>query len=300
MEKQRYISTLVGLAIGDCLGVTLEFKRRGTFPRHTDIVGGGPFEFKAGEFSDDTSMALCLAQSLIDCSGFDARDQLTKYYQWVVHGYMSSNDKPAVDVGRTCGESIIRFAHTDQIDAPVDEMGAGNGSLMRLAPVAMFYAHAPLKAIEMCGDSSRTTHGAQEAVDACKYFGFLIVGALRGLNKEQILDDSFYPRVTSLTPKIADIALGKFKILDEHELKPSGYVVESLKCALWAIHNSCDYESAVIKAVNLGGDADTIGAITGMLAGALYQNIPDRWTQKLVKRDLIEDLAAKLFELAPV
>jgi len=167
------------LAVGDAIGTTLEFQAPGTFEPINDIKGGGPFHLKAGEWTDDTSMALCLAESLIESKGFDPLDQMTRYCRWKNEGYLSSNGR-CFDIGATVGDALRQFELTgDPVSGSVDPYSAGNGSLMRLAPVPLFYARNPRAAIEYAAESSRTTHGAQEAVDACRYFAALIVGSLQ-------------------------------------------------------------------------------------------------------------------------
>ncbi len=151
----------------------------GTFEPIDDIKGGGPFHLKPGEWTDDTSMALCLAESLIEAKGFDPLDQMRRYCRWKNEGYLSSNGR-CFDIGATVGDALRQFELTgDPVSGSVDPYSAGNGSLMRLAPVPLFYARNPRAAIEYAAESSRTTHGAQEAVDACRYFAALIVGSLQ-------------------------------------------------------------------------------------------------------------------------
>jgi len=179
--------------VGDALGTTLEFKPPGSFLPINDIVGGGPFNLKPGEWTDDTSMALCLADSLIKRKGFDAVDQLNRYLMWRNEGYLSSNGR-CFDVGITTQISLSKFEKTGyKYCGPKDPEMSGNGSIMRLAPIPLFYAHHPSKAIEMSGKSSKTTHGSVNAIDACRYLGALIVGALRGDSKEKILSDHYSP-----------------------------------------------------------------------------------------------------------
>ena len=135
---ERFSGCLLGLAIGDTVGTTLEFKRPGSFEPLTDMVGGGPFRLKPGQWTDDTSMALCLAASLIECRGFDARDQMERYVRWWREGYMSSTGH-CFDIGNTTAEALGIFQRTrDPFAGSTDLDKAGNGSLMRPAPVPMF------------------------------------------------------------------------------------------------------------------------------------------------------------------
>ena len=307
MERDRYRGCLIGLAVGDALGTTLEFKRPGTFKPIKDMVGGGPFGLKPGEWTDDTSMALCLAESLIECKGFNPADQIRRYSKWYREGYLSSNGR-CFDIGNTVRQGLTRFERTgDPFSGSTDPQSAGNGSIMRLAPVPMFYARDPLQAIEKSGESSRTTHGAVAAVDACRYLGALIVGALNGTRKEDLLANHYSPvpgywSQKPLVTEIDEIASGSFKQREPPEIQGTGYVVKSLEAALWAFYKSKSFEEGCLLAVNLGDDADTTGAVYGQLAGAFcgYKGIPAAWRIKIAYHQMIDSLAGNLSALADV
>jgi ADP-ribosyl-[dinitrogen reductase] hydrolase len=301
----RYWGCLLGLAAGDAFGTPLEFKRPGSFKPLTDMVGGGPFELAVGQWTDDTAMALCLAESLTETGGFDALDQMKRYVRWYRQGYMSSTGR-CFDIGNTVRDALHRFeASGDPISGSTHPYSAGNGSLMRLAPVPMFYARHPRIAIERSAQSSRTTHAAQAAVDACAYFGGLLVGALNGVSKEDLLSGAYAPipgywSDRSLSREIEEVACGSFKLRNPPEIKGSGYVVRSLEAALWAFYNSENFREGCLLAANLGEDADTTAAIYGQLAGAYYGvlDIPDPWRSQIALRSLIKTLAEKLFTMA--
>ena len=177
----QYRGALIGLAVGDALGTPLEFKPPGSFKPITDMIGGGPFRLKPGQWTDDTSMALCLAESLIECRGFSPEDQLARYVRWYREGHLSSTGE-CFDIGATTVGALHRFERTHEpFCGSEDPHSAGNGSIMRLAPVPLFFAHDPVEAIEKSGQSSRTTHGARVCVDACRYLGALIAGAFYGV-----------------------------------------------------------------------------------------------------------------------
>jgi len=189
----RYRGALLGLAAGDALGTTLEFRRPGTFAPIADIVGGGPFNLPAGAWTDDTSMALCLAESLIERRSFDPVDQLERYVRWYRLGHLSSTGN-CFDIGNTVRAALNRFERTrEPYCGSTHPMAAGNGSIMRLAPVALFFRRRPRDAIARALDSSCTTHGAVEAVDACRYFAALLVGALEGVGRDRLLAGTFEP-----------------------------------------------------------------------------------------------------------
>ena len=305
--RDRFRGCLLGLAAGDALGTTLEFEMPGTFEPIDDMVGGGPFGLEPGQWTDDTSMALCLAASLIETGGFDPRDQMERYVRWWRHGYMSSKGPgPALDIGNTTRRALADFERTgDPYSGPIDAGAAGNGSLMRLAPVPMYFAGNPAEAIDRSADSSRTTHGADEAVDACRYFASLLVGALTGEEKETLLS-ARYSSVEGLwereplSSKITDVADGSFKRREPPEIRGTGYVADALEAALWAFHRSHDFREGALMAANLGDDADTTAAIYGQIAGAYYgvEAIPAEWRQRLTMAAEIIVMADTLYDHA--
>jgi ADP-ribosyl-[dinitrogen reductase] hydrolase len=304
----RYRGTLVGLATGDALGATLEFKAPGTFTPLHDMVGGGPFDLKAGEWTDDTSMALCLAESLIETGGFDAADQMRRYLRWWRTGRLSSRGD-CFDIGNTVRQALERFEVTGSVFAESDDPArAGNGSLMRVAPVPLFYAAHRAEAIARAGESSTTTHASPDARDACRVLAALIVGALQGRDKDELLRstffESFVESVGPLSPRVAEVAAGSFARKQPPAIRGTGYAVDSLEAALWAFGQSTSFRGGALLAVNLGDDADTTGAVFGQLAGAYYgaSGIPAEWRARLAQLDLIEGLAARLFDkaIAPI
>jgi len=304
-QIERYRGSLLGLAAGDALGAPVEFYPPGSFDPIFDMVGGGHFGLKPGQWTDDTSMALCLAESLIEKKGFDPLDQMKRYLRWYEEGYLSSTGT-AFDIGGTVARALEKFKPTEEpYCGPTEPDTAGNGCIMRLAPVPLFYAASPLEAIEKSADSSRTTHGALTAVDACRYLGALIVGAVNGASKEDLLSDHFCPASgywegKPLVAEIEEVASGSFKYKSPPRIRGTGYVVRSLEAALWAFYHGSSFKEGCLLAVNLGDDADTTGAVYGQLAGAFYgeKEIPESWRSKLAHRGLIESYADRLFELS--
>ncbi len=300
-----YRGSLLGLAAADAVGTTLEFKPPGSFTPIDDMIGGGPFRLEPGQWTDDTSMALCLAVSLVEKQAFDSADQMERYLRWYKEGYMSSNGR-CFDIGNTVRDALHRYQQTgDPFAGSTDPYSAGNGSIMRLASVPMFYGRNPVQAIVQSGQSSRTTHGAETAVDACRYFGGLIWGALHGAEKDQLLASHYAPVAGywdqhGLTAVIDEIAAGSFKNRQPPDIQGSGYVVKSLEAALWAFYHSDNFRDGCLLAANLGDDADTTAAVYGQLAGAFYgeQAIPAAWQEKLALRSTIESLADRLLELS--
>jgi ADP-ribosylglycohydrolase len=306
MERiARYRGALLGLAAGDAVGTTLEFTPPDSVTPIQDMVGGGPFHLQPGQWTDDTSMALCLAESLIACRGFDPVDQLTRYVRWWREGHLSSTGA-CFDIGTTVREALSTFERTGRADSGVTHgQSAGNGSIMRLAPVPLFFARDAAAAIRQAGESSRTTHGVVAAVDACRYLGALLMGAVQGVGKEELLGARYSPvpglwAAEPLTPAIDEVAAGSFKERDPPDIRGTGYVVRSLEAALWAFYHTSTFRAGCLLAANLGDDADTTAAVYGQLAGAFYgeEGIPAEWCARLAHRTLIEDYAEQLHALA--
>lgn len=292
----RFTGCLLGLACGDAVGTTVEFRRRGTFAPVTDMVGGGPFHLEAGQWTDDTSMALCLAASFIERGEFDALDQMQRYCAWRSQGYMSSNGR-CFDIGMTVSRALDEFVGSgNPFSGSTHERSAGNGSIMRLAPVPMFYYPNYSDAIHYSGESSRTTHGADECIEACRLFGAMIYKALDGRSKEQILFDNDDQSFRCLNVKA--IAHGEYKNKSYADIRGSGYVIHSLEAALWSFLHTENFKDAILMAVNLGDDADTTAAVCGQIAGAFYgvDGIPIDWREKLTMRDVITDMALSLLQ----
>ena len=301
----QYRGAMVGLAVGDALGTTLEFSSPGSFDPIYDMVGGGPFRLEPGQWTDDTAMSLCLAASLVEKRSFDPVDQLERYTRWYKKGYMSCT-RTCFDIGYTTRTALERFQETGEpYCGPTGLDSSGNGSIMRLAPVPLFFAGDDTDAARMSGMSSQTTHGSPLAVDACRYLGSLISGIVSGRSKEEVLShDDYEPapdywKATPLTERIERIRQGSFKRLEPPQIKGSGFVVESLEAALWAFYKSTSFREGCLMAVNLGDDADTTGAVYGQLAGAYYgiNGIPGAWTAKIARLGLIESLAEEIFRL---
>lgn len=301
IDPDRARGALVGLAVGDAVGTTLEFRPPGSFDPIDDMIGGGPFGLEPGQWTDDTSMALCLAESLVQTGGFDPRDQMERYVRWWREGHWSSTGR-CFDIGTATRAALAHFERTGEPYAgSTDPNTAGNGSLMRLSPIAIAYAHDPAEAVRLAGESSRTTHGAREAVDACRYLASLLVGAIRGVPKEGLLAPRYevVPGLWDqepLTPTIDEVAVGSFRQKAPPEIRGTGHVVRTLEAALWAFAGTDDVRSGALEVVNLGDDADTTGAVFGQIAGAAYgaSAIPHGWMRRLAMKDEIEALLARL------
>lgn len=293
--SERYRGALLGLACGDAVGTTLEFKPRGSFQPLTDMVGGGPFHLKPGQWTDDTSMALCLAESLLRKNTFDAADQMGRYLNWWRWGYLSSTGD-CFDIGMTVSQALSRYQQTGQPFAgSTDPFTAGNGSLMRLVPVVLFYFPDARQIRQFASDSSRTTHAAPEAIECCQLFAEVLSKALLGASKSELRK---LPDTTFVQPKVAAIARGDYLAKSASEIRGSGYSVESLEAALWCFHHTDGFAAAILQAANLGDDADTTAAIVGQLAGAYYgvRAIPAHWLEMLHDGEEIAATADRLLE----
>lgn len=291
-------ATLLGLAIGDALGTTVEFRRRGSFPPLTDIVGGGPFGLAPGQWTDDTSMALCLATSLVEC-GFDPKDQMARYCRWYREGYLSATGR-CFDIGVGTRQALEHFERTGE---PYAGDGApsrlGNGSLMRLAPVVLYAWPSASLARRLAGESSRTTHGARECVAACRLFAAVLVNALAGRPKAELLPEP--DADVAPTPRLAGIARGDFIGKPVDAIRGGGHVLDCLEAALWCFYTTESFADAVLAAANLGDDADTTAAVCGQVAGAWYGEaaIPAGWLEVLHMRREIGELGERLVGMVP-
>ena len=297
-RRDRARGALLGLAAGDALGTTIEFSPAGDpfRPRVTEIVGGGPFQLRAGGWTDDTSMALCLADSLIACNGFDAHDQMQRYVRWYRDGE-NSHTGTCFDIGNATSSALSHFMRSgDPFAGSTDAYSAGNGSLMRLVPVAIA-ARSEAQAIAWAGESSRTTHGAATCVDSCRFYGRLLWHALNGASRDDLLSPAMADGL-DLGPEVAAVAAGSYreKRPGRGGIRGSGYVVAALEAALWAFANSTNFRDGAILAVNLGEDTDTTGAIFGQIAGAHYgiDGIPATWRSTVLWADAILKRADQL------
>lgn len=295
--SDRARGCLLGLAVGDAVGTTVEFSPRGSFSPLTDLVGGGPFHLAPGQWTDDTSMALCLGVSLVECGGFDPRDQMERYCRWLEEGYLSSTGH-CFDVGGTVAAALRRFrANGEAFAGATDAASAGNGCIMRLAPIPLFYFPDEAATAHFARESSRTTHGAAECLDACQWLALAIGRALAGQPKDEVLlgDPRSYQ-----TAKIQAIRDGAWRGKGRQQIRGSGYVVECLEAAAWCFAATGSFADAVLAAANLGDDADTTAAVCGQLAGAYYgvAAIPPHWREKLATREFIAALGDRLLATA--
>jgi ADP-ribosyl-[dinitrogen reductase] hydrolase len=298
-ERDRKRGTLVGLAVGDALGAAVEFMPPGSFKPVTGYRAGGPHRLDPGQWTDDTSLALAIADS-IAAVGWDLDDQARRYLQWWQDGKYSVNGR-CFDIGGTTPTALSRFEQTGDARTSGDPLGqaSGNGSIMRLAPVpircADLFPDRIDELVELCIDSSRPTHASPQCLSACGYFGLVLAALIRGVERAETLAADWETlwqlrRLCALHPEIDEVAAGNFRRKDPPAIVGSGYVIRSLEAALWAFHDAGDCREAILRAVNLGTDADTTAVLCGQLAGAYWgeSGIPSEWREGLAQKDLIE------------
>jgi ADP-ribosylglycohydrolase len=287
------------LAIGDALGAAVEFSPPGTFEPVTGYRAGGPHGLEAGEWTDNTSMALALAASIAE-SGWDLNDQIRRYVRWWRHGEYSVNGR-CFDIGLTIRAALLRFQQTGDArsSASTSESSSGNGSIMRLAPVPIRFVYLfPDRISELAAlaaESSIPTHASPQCLSACQYLALVLAGLMHGVDRDEVLSSDWEPlqRLRAdhpLHPAVDEVAAGSFRRRSPPAIVGSGYVVKSLEAALWAFRSADNFREAVLKAVNLGHDADTTGAVCGQLAGACWgvAGIPPEWLDGLARREQLE------------
>lgn len=297
-RHDRALGCFLGLAVGDAVGTTVEFLPRGSFAPLTDMVGGGPFRLHAGQWTDDTSMALCLAESLHADPTLDELDLMRRFRRWMEQGENSATGH-CFDIGSTTRAALERFRRTgNPIAGDTAADAAGNGSIMRLAPVAVRHWSTPDLARDLAERQSRTTHGAAEAVASCALLADILCRAIAQGAPAAFPEDG--NPVRCWPPRIQAIARGSWRGLRLSQLRSSGYVVHTLTAALWCATRAPDFEQAVLMAANLGDDADTVAAVTGQIAGAMHgvSGIPPHWLERLHEGARLQALAAALHAAA--
>ncbi len=273
----------------------LEFSQRDTLPRQTEMAGGGRLGLRPGEWTDDTAAALALGESLVACAGFDPRDAMDRLVAWLREGAYSCTGT-CFDNGVTTTAALERYQSTgDPFAGSAAEDTATNGSLMRLAPVPLFALDDADAAVALAQAQSRLTHGARAAVEACSFLAVLLREAVLGVGTAAVLA----PREWAGSAAVRAVAGGGWRGKERAAIRASAFAVDTLEASLWAVGRTECFEDALVLAVNLGEDADTVGAVTGQLAGALYgeSGIPRRWLEPLAWRERIAALASALLEL---
>ncbi len=283
-HDDRAIGALIGLAVGDALGTTIEFKKRDSYEPVVDMIGGGPFGLKPGEWTDDTSMALCLADSLIASKGRLVPDDVARrFVRWWLKGENSVNGR-CFDIGNATSEALAEFRNTRIPKGSTDPKSAGNGGIMRLAPAVLAARGDAAQAVELSRAQSDVTHSAAECLDAADLMARILHAGINGDGKAAL---NAGRETVFESPSIAGLASSHWRGKERDQIWSTGYVVHTLEAALWCIDRSDNFNDAVLLAVNLGHDADTVGAVTGQIAGAIwgYSRIPLAWRDRLAWHD---------------
>lgn len=271
-QKDRAIAAYLGLAIGDALGATVEFMTpreiKAKYGVHDKLIGGGWLHLKPGQVTDDTTMSLALGTSILKAGKVDAHAAAQAFDDWM-------RGKP-VDIGNTVRRNLLQFRKTGNPEAPYSDHDAGNGAAMRVLPVALVtFGQSEDEVRAACRAQAHTTHHCKLSDAACECLVLMVQDALRGASKNELLHQHAHP-LAAAHPEF------KFRAV-KPAANPSGYIADTIPAVFQSFFDTDDFEGCLIDVVNRGGDADTTGAITGMLAGALYgtAGIPVRWVNAL-------------------
>ena len=310
-------SVMLGHAVGDALGVPVEFCTREELDRNpvTGMRGWGSYSVPEGCWSDDTSMSLATFDSLKN-GKIDYAEIMDNFVKWVSNDAYTATGE-TFDVGRTCLSAIRNYCKRDGLP-PLecglsDEYSNGNGSLMRIHPFVLYATLTKLNGTEdgywlwmgSIRNGCMLTHAHERSIMGCYIYGYCLSFLLKEATRESLIAGlKFAGEDLDYLPEFEHyqrLFLPDFEKLTRDEIKSTGYVVDTLEAALWCVLTTNDYKSCVLKAVNLGGDTDTIAAVAGGLAGALYgcESIPREWLDSLLKREYIENLctiAAKAWQ----
>ena len=316
LTQDKIKSLIFGHAIGDALGVPVEFKSRERLEEEPvmEMRGFGNYNVPAGTWSDDTSMTLCLLESIGRLGTVDYKDIMLNFVRWMDYSDFTATGT-MFDIGIATRRALMQFQPKSKLIPAVEpikcggtgENDNGNGSLMRIAPMALYLYHKSsnnltAEDLELVHNVSKLTHGHVRSQMACGIYTFIavelinekaLVAAVKtGVKKAQdfySIQDEFANEINTYSRIWNVESLAK---LPDYYIKSTGYVVDTLESVIWCLLNTDNYAEAVLKAVNLGDDTDTIGAITGGLAGLAYgiKNIPPNWKQELQRSDYIEEL----------
>lgn len=300
---------LLGTAIGDTLGLPVQFLDREVIAKNpvTTMVGYGQFDVPAGTWSDDSSLSLCLAESL--CNGYDLNDIANKFIKWMFEGYWTPFNK-AFDIGNTTYFAIVNLRNgiSPHLAGMDRERDNGNGSLMRILPLVPYIINMEEEdRFRIIGEVSSLTHRHPRSILACIALCEFAIQYINSQSIEkayqaiqqtilQLLKKEMFIEEDSLFKRLVGLSYEEFKNIELKDIRSTGYVIDTLEASLWCVFNTTNYKEAVLKAANLGDDTDTVGAITGGLAGIIYgyDTIPSEWLEVLARKDDIIELADKL------
>lgn len=294
--RERFLGALIGLAVCDALAATSQQQSAGSFAPITGLVGGGALDLPQGAWTDDTAMALCLADSLLECRGFDARDQVERFTRWQQTGYLTATGHCVGITPNTARSLAVAQWRRQLFAGSHDPKMVEPSPLSRLAPTVMFYLPFKEQALEFASDAVRTTSQAPVVLKVCQLFAAMIHAALEGQAKAQILHPAW--DLSELKPKsrIRGLAEGRYRTKDPATIRAGEHIIEVLELALWAFDRTTSFQEGALLVANAGEHSDVAGAAYGQLAGAYYgvDAIPPGWRNVLIKRDLIESFALLL------
>ena len=309
--ENKLKSAILGLAVGDALGVPYEFISRDIIKNNPciDMIGYGTHNKKAGTWSDDTSLTLCLLDNLNN-KNINYNDIMNSFTMWYDKGYYTA-DGDTFDVGITTRDAINNYkSGIDPIKCGLsDEYSNGNGSLMRILPIAFYikkYFNSQLfensEVINIIYNVSSLTHSHKRSLIACVIYTAIALNLINDMNIEEAINkalkDSFdYYKNEKEINNYKRISDSDFKNIQETKIESSGYVVHTFEASIWVLLNTSNYKDAVLKAVNFGDDTDTTAAVVGGLTGLYYyvDNIPSEWIDTLINKELIINICYKFF-----
>jgi len=312
--KQKIYNTLYGAIVADALGVPVEFKDRDYLKENpvTDMIGYGTYNLPKGSWSDDSSMLLCLAESVGRLGKIDYDDIMKNFLDWYKKARFTP-DHHVFDIGMTCQTAIENFRQgTEALNCGLsDKRNNGNGSLMRISPLPFYLfikygAQAMDKdeSFELIHNISKLTHAHPISLIGCDIYCAIMLEMISGTKKEELLPKTLqkigtyarnHPEYTEALSKYDRITHQSFATLPEKEIKSTGYVVDSLEAALWCFLTTDNYRDCVLKAVNLGHDTDTIACIAGSIAGLCYGEIPEEWIKSIRNKKLVDKIIEDFF-----
>jgi ADP-ribosyl-[dinitrogen reductase] hydrolase len=287
----RSTGALLGLAVGDALGAPFEGLERDTYPRASEYAAGGVHDIERGARTDDTAMAICLAESLLAHGGIDERDLLERFLRWFRFGE-NAHGGTAIGVSEKTRATLETFERSRRIDAAAAVDSAGNGAIMRLAPVAIYFRNSAAEACRSAVRQARVTHTARAALAAAELLADLLIVALRTGDPDAVL------RAVTKTAHPDLIGIRDHRGKARQQISSAPRAIDTLEAALWCLHRAGDFEGTLVEAANLGGDSDTIGAVAGQLVCAIFgaAAIPPKWLDALFWRVRLAELARRLYE----
>jgi ADP-ribosyl-[dinitrogen reductase] hydrolase len=301
--RDRFLGAMLGLAVGDALAAPTQMGKPGAVAPVADLLGGGPYDLPRGAWTDDTAMALCLAESLLEARGFDPRDQVARYVRWQKEGYLSATGECLGITAATSKALAMAQWRRQAFGGSHDPKALDPEALARIAPAVLYFFADRRAAMNQAAEAARATSQVPEVLAASRFVGAVLHAALSGQPKAQVLPVA-NAEWTSMRDggRLVAVIGGSYRDKEAAALKPRGGAADVLECALWAFHRSGNFRDGALAAVNLGGHSDVIGALYGQLAGAHYGvgAIPVAWRRALARHDLLSDLTDRLLAEAMV